>query len=52
MNEEEIIEIIRQYEYVSRAIIERLFCDSQYDYVNDTIRKYLNRRLRELAVDM
>ena len=51
MNEEEILEIIRQYEYVPRAIMERLFCDSQYDYVNDTIRKYLNRRLKQLAMD-
>ena len=51
MNEEEILEIIRQYEYVPRAIMERLFCGSQYDYVNDTIRKYLNRRLKQLAMD-
>ena len=51
MNEEEILEIIRQYEYVPKAIMERLFCNSQYDYVNDTIRKYLNRRLKQLAMD-
>ena len=51
MNEEELIEIIRQYEYVPRIIMERLFCTSQYDYVNNTIIKYLNRRLKQLAVD-
>ena len=50
MNEEELIEIIRQYEYVPRIIMERLFCTSQYDYVNNTIIKYLNRRLKQLAL--
>ena len=51
MNEEEILEIIRQYEYVPKAIMERLFCNSQYDYVNEKIRKYLDRRLKQLVLD-
>ena len=51
MSEEDIIDVVRQYEYVPRALMEQLFCVSQYDYVNDKIIRYLDRRLKQLVLD-
>ena len=49
MTEQEIINVIRQYEYVPKEILERLFCSSPYDYVNKKNIRYLERKLKQLV---
>ena len=49
MTEQDIIDTIRQYKYIPKKLLFKLFCNGCYDYVNDKNAKYLQRTLKRLT---